>query len=115
MSEIPIYGIRDRIGVNLDQAVHTVAPNDDYLWELTIVMMMTPNGPQPQALVILTGPSPILGTGSLIATAGVDARDMLQLDNALNIVRQLVEFLRQMRAGMLAQGNGKLELPGQSG
>jgi hypothetical protein len=113
VSEIPIYGARDIVGVNLDTAVHEVAPNDNFMWEITTVMMGTPSGPHPQSLVILTGPSPILGTGSLIATAGVDLRDMLQIDNAVRVIRDLASYLREMRSGMLAGGNGKFELPDQ--
>lgn len=119
MSETPIYGLRDLVASNLDEAMHTVAPDEHMVWEITTVMVGTPMGSQPQGRIVISGPSPVLGTGSQIASAGMDLRELLEPTKALEVVRVLVEHLRRQRHELLngpkTNGSGGLQLPGQSG
>lgn len=101
MSDTPIYGLRDLIAPVLDEAIHQVAPKDSIIWEITYVMTMTQFGPQPQGLLILSMPAPILGMGSMIVTLTCDLRELTDHAKTFDHVRNLVELMRRQRADML--------------
>lgn len=106
--EIPFYSLRDQIGSTLDMAIHQVAPKDRVLWDIGWHVLNTPQGPMLVGQVVLTMPSALIGQGRLVIASGVE--DLAQLEQppaALELIRHMVEILRDMKAKQLAMGNGK--------
>lgn len=103
--------VRDLIAESVDAAIATVAPEDQFVWDTSVMFAPHPSGQlMLQQFLVLFGPSPVFGTGSLVSIAATDLRELADLDKALAAVRLLVEELRKLRAQLLTQSTGPLSV-----
>lgn len=79
------------------------APLEDVLWDCSLQLVPTPQGPQPVMVVLLQMPAPILGQ-VMVQLVMVQWTD-LSAEHFDTAVTQGVELLRQQRAAMLNPGN----------
>lgn len=101
--ETPNFSLRDLVGPLFDEAINQVAPNEEMMWDIS--WQLAPDQRTGQlgvgCLLLLIGPSPLIGTGSLTSWMIVELNKIRTLDEALVPIRHLVERNRAARAKML--------------
>lgn len=105
--EISFYDLRSALGPAIDWAIHQVAPGDRLLWDTGWTTMPTPHGPQLVGQLVVTMPSAVLGQGRLIVGSATDLARLVERSDALELIRHMVEILRDMKARQLKMSNGQ--------
>jgi hypothetical protein len=92
------HDIRAHVGAAIDTAIDAVAhPGDRIYWDMLTSIIAQGGAMTVSTVIVLATPSPILGR--IIRTVKeVDPIALGDGDHALDLVRELVENLRSMRA-----------------
>lgn len=107
------HDIRAAVGPVLDAAIDAVAhPGDRIAWDLTTSLILAGPGQYAvQCVVAISTPSPIVGE-SITSMRQVDLWNLANGTTALDLVRELVENVRSMRAKLIGLEPGHPPITG---